>query len=139
MKKAFHIVYTLLALNFIIPVITYAVAPSIAVGQFADIGKLFGITYTHTEDSVLWWVLAIANVSTLGFCCLLLQVNLKKYYVCLIPLIFLKSMASLGFLTVYIFVEQFPAYLAAFLFDGITVFLMWFFATRAYKEITEAV
>lgn len=136
MKKTFHIVYTILALNFLIPVITYAVNPSMMINQFVGISEFFGVTgYPHSEDSVLWRVLAIANVTTLGFLCVLLQLNLKKWYPCLVPLVFLKGMASFGFLVAYI-VEPFPSYLAASLFDALTVGLMWFFATRAYREIS---
>ena len=136
MKKYFHIVYTILALNFFIPVISYAVDPSQMVTQFIGISEFFGVTgYPHSEDSVLWRVLAIANVTTLGFLCVLLQVNLKKWYLCLVPLVFLKGMASLGFLVAYI-IEPYPSYLAACLFDALTVGLMWFFASRAYREIS---
>ena len=137
MKKAFHVVYTILALNFLIPVIMYAVSPHESLVQFTNIGAALGsLSYPHSEDSVLWRVLAIANVTTLGFCCILLQVNLKKWYPCLIPLVFLKGMAALGFLVAYFF-EPYRGYLAGTALDSLTVAAMWFFATRAYKEITQ--
>lgn len=136
MKRAFHVVYTALALNFILPVIVYIFDPAQAVSSFAQIGDVFGgVPYPHSEDSMLWRVLGIANVATLGFCCVLLQVNLRKYFVVLIPLCFLKSMASLGFLIAFFF-EPHPAYLAAFLFDALTVGAMWFFATRAHRVLS---
>jgi hypothetical protein len=136
MKKAFHIVYTILALNFLIPVIIYAINPAGTILQFTQLGTLLGSPeYFHSEDSVFWRVLAIANVTTLGFCCILLQVNLKKWFPCLVPLVFLKSMAAFGFLVAFTF-EHYSGYLAGTVFDSITVGLMWFFATRAHKEIS---
>lgn len=135
MKVAFHVVYTVLALNFILPVMGYVFTPDQAVGSFAELGQLLGGgAYPHTEDSIFWRVLGIANVATLGFTCVLLQVNLQKFYPALWPLVFLKSMASLGFGVAYLF-EPFPAYLAACLFDGVTVGAMLFFATRAHRVL----
>lgn len=84
---------------------------------------------------MLWRVLGIANVATLGFCCVLLQVNLRRYFAVLLPLLFLKSMASVGFLVAYAS-EPHPSYLAACLFDALTVAAMWFFATRAHRALS---
>jgi hypothetical protein len=136
MKRAFHVVYTILALNFFVPSLVYIFAPSFAVGQFAGIGDLFGAgPYPHTEDSMLWRVLGIANVMTLAFVCVLLQLDLKRWLPCLVPLVFLKGMAAAGFLVAFAF-ERHPAYAAGFLLDAVTCAVMWFFATRAYREIT---
>ncbi len=134
MKTAFHVIYTALALNFIIPVCVYIFAPDVAIGQFAAIGDPLGFTYAHTEDSMFWRVLGIANVATLGFCCVLLQVDLRRWFAVLAPLVFLKSCASIGFGVAFVF-EPHPAYLAACLFDAATVGAMLFFATRALHEL----
>lgn len=134
MKRAFHIVYTALALNFIVPVMIYVFDPADAVSSFAEIGQLFGVEYAHTEDSVFWRVLGIANVATLGFCCVLLQLNLQKYISVLLPLVFLKGCASLGFGVAFAF-EPNPAYLAACLFDALTVAAMWYFARAAHRAL----
>jgi len=135
MKRAFHVVYTALALNFIIPVLIYIFDPQGAVAGFVQVGQLFSATpYPHSEDSMLWRVLGIANVATLGFSCVLLQVNLRRYFAALLPLLFLKSMASVGFLVAYVS-EPHPSYMAACLFDAITVAAMWFFATRAHRAM----
>jgi hypothetical protein len=135
MKAAFHVVYTALALNFILPVLGYVFAPDQAVGAFAELGQtLGGGAYPHTEDSVFWRVLGIANVATLGFCCVLLQVDLRRFFPALWPLLFLKSMASLGFGVAFL-LEPFPAYLAACVFDALTVGAMAFFATRAHRHL----
>ena len=134
MKRAFHLVYTVLALNFILPTMVYIFDPTTAVGQFAGLSEMFGVQYVHSEDSMFWRVLAIANVATLGFCCVLLQVDLKKWFPVLTPLVFLKSMASAGFGIAFLF-EPMPTYLAAFLFDGVTVLAMLFFAIAAKREL----
>lgn len=137
MKRAFHLVYTILALNFFLPVLVYVFAPDAAVESFAAVGRTFGVPYAHSEDSVLWRVLGIANVATLGFCCVLLQVDLRRWYPVLVPLVFLKGAASVGFLAAFAF-EPNPAYLAASLFDALTVGAMIFFATRAHRALEAA-
>lgn len=126
-------VYTILAINFIIPTLIYIFAPDYAVARFAALGTAFGVPYTHTEDSVLWRVLAIANVATLGFVCVFAQVDIRKHWPALYPLWFLKSMAVLGFLVAYA-IEPFPGYLGAALLDGVTVTLMVVFARGALRE-----
>jgi len=133
-KRWFHVVYTILALNFIIPATLYAVAPRFALQSFWRIGDLFGVPYMHSEDSVFWRVLAVANVYMLGFVCVLLQVDIKKYWAAIYPLTFLKAMASLGFLVAFFF-EPYPGYLGAFLLDGVTFALMIIFARGARREV----
>jgi len=133
-KRWFHVVYTILALNFLIPAALYAVAPDFALQSFWRIGDLFGVPYLHSEDSVFWRVLAVANVAMLGFTCVLLQVDVKKYQAALYPLVFLNAMASLGFGVAFLF-EPYPGYLAAFLLDGATLALMIIFARGALREV----
>ncbi|MBW1881681.1 MAG: hypothetical protein JRJ84_25255 [Deltaproteobacteria bacterium] len=135
MKTAFHVVYTVLALNFIIPVLFYVFDGAGTIENWAWLGEfLGGDPYGHTEDSVLWRVLGIANVATLGFCCVLLQLDLKKWFPVLTPLVFLKGSASFGFLVAFL-LEGYPQFLAAFLFDGVTVAAMLFFAIRAHRVL----
>lgn len=133
MKPAFHVVYTLLALNFWIPVAIYVFAPDTAIAQFVAIGEPFGAgPYPHTEDSMFWRVLGIANVATLGFCCVLLQVDVRKFFPVLFPLVFLKGSATLGWFVAWL-VEGQPQYLVAALFDAATVAAMWIFASGARR------
>lgn len=134
MKRAFHVVYTVLALNFFLPVLGYIFEPTAVIDQFASISTLFGVPYVHTEDSMIWRVLAIANVSTLGFCCVLLQVDLQKWFPVLTPLVFLKSCASIGFGIAFV-CEPMPTYLAACILDGVTVGAMLVFAIAAKREL----
>lgn len=131
MKTAFHVVYTVLALNFLIPAALYAIDPAGSMASFLALdAALGGGPYPHAEDSVVWRVLAVANVFTLGFGCVLLQVDLRRFFAALWLLLFLKASASMGFLVAFAF-EGHPFQLAAFALDAVTVAAMWFFATRA--------
>lgn len=133
MKLAFHVVYTALALNFFIPVVFYVLDGPGTIAQWAWLGEtLGGPPYTHSEDSVFWRVLGIANVATLGFCCVLLQADLKRWFPVLAPLVFLKGCAAVGFLVAWL-VEPYPQYLAACVFDTVTVAAMLFFAFQARR------
>ncbi len=137
MKRAFHIVYTLLALNFLIPAAIYAVAPDRAVAAFTGIGDLFGVAYPWDETGVFWRVLAIANVATLGFACVLLQLDVVRYWAAIYPLVFLKSAAVVGFAVAFA-ARPYPGFLAASLFDGLTVAAMIVFARGARREVLAA-
>ncbi len=135
MKRAFHIVYTILALNFLIPAVLYAAAPDTALSLFIQTGDFFGVAYPYTEDSGLWRILACANVFTLAFVCVLLQIDLLRFWAALYPLVFLKSMAALGFAVAWLTGGQYPGYLAAFLLDAVTAAAMIFFAAKAREEL----
>jgi hypothetical protein len=135
-RIAFHVVFTLLALNFALPVVSYVLTPDAAIASFVHLGTLLGGgAYPHTEDSVFWWVLGTANVATLAFCCVLLQVDLRRFFPALWPLVWLKSCASLGFFAAFVLVEHYPSYFAAFVFDGLTVAAMLFFAIGARRAL----
>ena len=132
---AFHAVYTILAIQFLVPALIYAFAPDRAVGEFAALGTQFGnVAYSHSEDSVLWRVLAVANVLTLAFCCTLIQFDLRRWFPVLTPLVFLKSMAAIGFLIAW-FAEPFPGHFAGFALDAVTVGAMLAFAIAARRAL----
>ncbi len=132
---AFHVVFTILAIQFFIPALTYAFAPGVAIATFSRLGELQGgSAYTHSEDSVLWRVLAVANVLTLSFCCALIQVDLRKWFPVLTPLVFLKGAAALGFLVAWL-AEPFPGHLAGFALDAVTVAAMLYFALAARRAL----
>ncbi|RME88357.1 MAG: hypothetical protein D6767_10345 [Candidatus Hydrogenedentota bacterium] len=137
--RHFQIIYTILTLNFFIPAISYSFFPEVALKQFSQISVLLGagpFDYSHELASRIWRYLGSANVMTLGFMCLLLQLNLKKFYPILIPLVFLKAYNATLFLLDF-FSSAHVAFLAVALFDYLTSWAFIFFAKRAYKEITE--
>lgn len=133
MKLAFHVVYTALALNFWIPVLFYIVDPAGSIAQFAALGELLGgPAYPHTEDSMFWYVLGVANVATLGFCCVALQIHPRRWFPMLYPLAFLKGCATVGWFAAWL-ADGLPQYLAASVFDGVTVLLFVVFGIIGYR------
>jgi len=133
--RSFRIDYTVLALNFLLPALYYCVDADGAAQMFASLGAWFGVTdYPWTENSMFWRILGIGNVATLGFCCVLLLLDLVKYYPVLVPLVFLKSCSVLGFVLAGISSGH-PSFLVGVLFDGVTVALMVFFARAAHREM----
>lgn len=127
---SFRIAFTILAANFLIPSIVYAVAPQMAVEQFVDLGdRLGGGDYPATEDSRFWHVLGVGNVATLGFCCCLLLWDLDRFHPVLVPLVFLKGCSVVGFGLEWI-ATGYPAFLAACLFDAATCLAFVYFVRR---------
>lgn len=121
MKTVHKLVFAALCLNFWIPVLIYVFDPAGAIGQFAALGDWLGAPpYPHTEDSIFWRVLGIANVATLGFGCFLLMLDAKRWQGVVLPIAFLKAMATVGWMVAWL-VEGMPQYLAAGLFDALTV------------------
>ncbi len=134
--RTFQLVYTVLTLNFLVPAVSYLVAPQVAVDQVHQISALLGAApYPAAEDGHMWRFLAFANVMALGFMCLLLQINLRRWYPVLLPLMFLKSCAVFG--SAYIGLVQVHHRFFAFpvVFDGLTVVAMGVFASRARRQI----
>lgn len=136
--RDFQIAFTILTLNFAIPAASYVVAPEVAVSQFSKIGALLGGgPYAHAPgeaSSRLWRYLGAANVMTLAFMCLLLQLDLRRNYRVLLPLLFLKGFnATLfvgGFAT-----TRYPAFLVVAFVDFLTTGAFAFFAVRARRDI----
>ncbi len=134
--RNFRIVYTILALNFIIPAFAYLFAPELAWSSLLGVAELFGgRDYPHPETSLYWRILGAGNVMTLGFMCGLLLLDLRRYYPTLVPLVFLKGCSAFGFLGVYLLLLPFPLFLVAFLFDGLTMAAMVYFARAAYHTL----
>ncbi len=130
---AFKVAYAILAANFILPSIVYAVAPDQALESFTRLGgALGGGPYPWTEESRFWHVLGVGNVATLGFCCVLLLVDLERFYPVLFPLVFLKGCSVVGFLAAWV-ASRYPAFLAASLFDLATCAAFVYFARGARR------
>lgn len=135
--RDFQIVYSLLTVNFFLPSLIYALDPGRAIHWFERMGRLLGgggYYFYVAELGYVWCVLAAGNVMGLAFMCLLLQTDLRKFYPVLWPLVFIKSLAALGFLAVWASC-RYPAFLAVSLWDGLTVFLMVHFGLRAYRTL----
>jgi len=132
-----QIAFTVLTLNFVVPAFTYSLLPDQALEQFMDVNRLFGgVAYPfHESESWLWRHLAAANVMTLGFMCLLLQVNLRRFLPVLVPLTFMKGYAATSWLIAFIAHSEVPLFLAGAVLDYATCIAFVTFSTRAYRDI----
>ncbi len=135
--RNFQIAFTLLTLNFVLPAISYASTPQVVGGQLRSLNRMLGgEPYTAPESqSRLWRYLGAANVMTLGVMCLLLQLNLRRFGVVLLPLAFLKGYNALLFLLGYVASPHWPVLLAIGLLDVATTAAFLFFAGRAIRDI----
>ena len=136
--RAFRIVYAAIALNFILPAISYIVAPEAAIGTLARLNRLLGGgAYPFVESGGLWHMLGVGNVMTLGFMCGLLFVDLRRFYPVLPALAFLKAFSAL-YATWIGLSHACPAFLAIGALDGSTTLAMIFFAVRARRTLDDA-
>ena len=135
--RNFQIIFTLLTLNFLIPSISYAIRPEVVAAGFADLNAtLGGLPQAFPEEqSRFWRYLGSANVMTLALMCALLQLDLRRFFPVLLPLMFLKGYNASLFLFGFLADHTYPALLFTFFWDGLAVFLFWFFASRAMADI----
>ena len=134
--RNFQIIFFLLTLNFVIPALSYAMTPDLAINQFSKLSQLLGSgEYSQPETQTrMWRHLAAANVMTLGVMCFLMMLNLRKYRLILFPLAFLKAFnASLFFLDYLAYDNR--AFLAVAVFDFFTTWLFVHFSKKAYTDI----
>lgn len=137
--RRFQLVFTFLTLNFLIPSVGYVLAPDAAMESFRRIGALLGAgAYSVAEQSIVWRTLGATNVATLGVMCLLLQLDVRRFYPVITPLVFMKGSTALLFLLHYLFVLPYPAFLAVAFWDGLAVLLMVRFAPRAHAALAGA-
>jgi len=135
--RVFQVVFTLLTLNFLVPGLGYLLAPEWAMESFRKLGGwLGGGAYPLAEQSVVWRTLGGTNVLTLGFMCLLLQVDVVRFYPVLWPLAFMKGATAAAFLGQYLFVLPYPAFLAVFAWDALAVVLFVTLAPRARRALS---
>lgn len=136
--RAFRIVYAAIALNFILPAISYIVAPDAAIGTLDRVNRLLGGgAYPFVESGSLWHMLGVGNVMTLGFMCGLLFINLRRFYPVLPALAFLKAFSA-AYATWIGLSKACPAFLAIGALDGSTTVAMVFFAVRARRTLDDA-
>ena len=135
--RNFQLVFTLLTLNFTLPALTYTFAPQAAMDQFLQINAVLGGSpYTFPEaQSSVWRYLAAANVMTLGFCCFLLQYNLKRYYVVRVPLTFMKAYAATCWWCGWFAHMEYRFFLAAAVLDTATCAAFLYFSGAALHGI----
>jgi hypothetical protein len=138
--RDFQIAYFLLALNFLIPSMVYLVSPERTYRSFLSIGQMLGETapYPSSEDSYFWRFLGVSNVFALGFMCVLMLWDLRRFYAVLPALVTLKAGTALQFLGNFLFGLHHRAFLAIGLFDSLTCVAFVWFARRAYRSLATA-
>jgi hypothetical protein len=137
--RNFQVVYSVLALQFLIPSLTYLIAPELALETVHQVSDLLGAPYPFSEESHVWRMLAFSDVWTLGSMCLILQLNLRRWYPVLLPLLICKGSSVVGSAYIYVFQEAHPFLLVVVLLDSLTVWVMWYFASRARRECGEEI
>jgi hypothetical protein len=135
--RNFQIAYTILTLQFAVPAIVYAVAPGVALEQFARLNALLGgTTYAFSDGVVrLWRYLGTAHVAAMAFMCLYLQRNLREHRPILVPLLFLKGLAGTCWMAGFVATPSYPILLVASLVDYATCVVLFGFAMFARAEI----
>jgi len=135
--RNFQMVFTILTLNFVLPALSYVVAPAIVGEQFSQVNALLGgDPYLFPEaESRLWRYLGAANVMSLGLMCFLLQLNLRRFQAVLWPLVFLKGYNAFLFLGGFVGTPQYPGFLAVAVLDLATAGLFLLFGLSALRQI----
>jgi hypothetical protein len=133
--RQFRIVYAVLALNFIIPAISYIAAPEMTEKTLDQVNRaLGGGPYPFVESGQVWHMLAVGNVMTLGFMCTILFVDLRRFYPALPALVFLKAFSAVYSAVIGTRLAS-PAFHAIAVLDGTTTLAMIFFAVRAHNAL----
>ncbi len=136
--RNFQMAFFLLGVHFLLPSFTYAFSPQSAISQFTLMGRLLGAdSYPFAEDGFIWRILGAGNVFTLAFMCFMIQSNVRRFYIVLVPLCLMKAYASIGFLTAYLFAYGFPVFMGVFLWDASNVLMFLYFAHTAYWSLEE--
>jgi hypothetical protein len=135
--RVFQVVYVLITANFLLPAISYVVAPEIAEAQFQEMNVMLGGGAYLPPRHELWHMLAAGNVFALAFMCALLLFDVRRFQPVLPALVFLKMCSAIYSLVLAVHVGI-PAFYGVFVLDSVTSLTMWFFATRAYRALSPA-
>jgi hypothetical protein len=133
--REFQAIYLVLVLNFLIPAISYVVAPAAAIDTMDRLNRaLGGGAWPSREDTHVWHMLAVGNVMTLAWMCWLLLLDVRRYWRVLPALVVLKGFSATysGFIAAW---NDLPAFWGVLLLDGTTTAAMIFFAVRARNAL----
>lgn len=136
--RVMQIIFGVLAVQFFLPSLSYFFTPELALAQAQVLGTLLGGgTYPVAagETGYIFRVLAAGNVFTLGFLCLLMLLDIRRYHVLIPVFVVLKGFSALGYLYVYLVQLRYPLFLAAFFWDGLAVGLIAYFGRRAHRAV----
>jgi hypothetical protein len=132
-----QIIFGLLAVQFILPSLSYFFTPGLALDQAQLLGRLLGggAYPVERESGAIFRVLAAGNVFTLGVLCLLMLRDMRRNHPLIPVFVVLKGFSALGYLYVYLVEVRYPLFLAVFFWDGLAVFLVVFFGRRACRAL----
>lgn len=136
-SRAFRIVYAILAIQFTIPALSYMVVPEMTIETLERINKMLGggsIPGGGEACESVWHMLAVGNVMTLGFMCALMSWDIKRFGGLLPGLAFLKGFSAFYSLLLG-FAHHMPMFFAIAALDGVTTFVIVFFARRALRQL----
>lgn len=129
-------VFTVLALTFLLPSLTYFFLPELAVAQFRSLGTLLGSPeYPFDERSHLWRILAFGNVFTLGTMVLMIQLDIRKNHALIPAFLVLKACSAFGYLWVFLTQLRYPVFLAVFLLDSAVLAIVPWLGYRALRAV----
>ena len=132
---AFRVGYALLGLNFLIPALSYIVAPAATYETLDQVNRLLGGGAYPAESGHLWHMLGTGNVMTLAFFCFLLLFDLRRFHPALPALLFLKGFSAAYALAIGL-ANSLPVFVAVFVLDALTTLALWQLASRAHREMT---
>ncbi|MBI5883275.1 MAG: hypothetical protein HZB91_09235 [Elusimicrobia bacterium] len=128
----FQLVFGAIALHAFVTGSACLLSPESALEPFLWLGVMLGgREYPVTEQSHVWRALAGTQTLTLGFLCVFLQFDVKRRWVVLWPLVFMKVVSAAAFLGVYFFANRFPAFWGMALRDAVFCGLLLYFADGA--------
>lgn len=135
--RVMQVIFGLLAVQFIVPSLSYLFTPALAIDQAVAIGALLGggPYPVEAERGAIFRVLAAGNVFTLGALCLFMLRDLRRYHTLIPIFVVLKGFSALAYLYIYLAEGRYPLFLAVFFWDGLAVFLVTFFGTRAHRAL----
>lgn len=136
--RIMQIIFGVLAVQFFLPSLSYFFTPEVALSQAQVLGALLGgATYPAAagETGYIFRVLAAGNVFTLGFLCLLMLLDIRRYHPLIPVFVVLKGFSALGYLYVYLVQLRYPLFLAVFFWDSLAVGLVVHFGRRAHRAV----
>lgn len=136
--RVMQVIFGLLALQFILPSLSYLFTPDIALAQANQLNQLLGGAPLdlQRERGDLFRVLGFSNVFTLGVLCALLAWDVRQNRALIPVFVVLKGGSALGYLYTFLLgPTRPPLFLTAFFWDGLAVFLVVFFSRRGLKAL----
>ena len=138
--RNFQLVFGLLILMFGYSSITYTFMPAMTMESFSMINQILGGGELNLPDqqSDFWRLLGCGNVVALCLCCVMLSLNIKRFYPVVYPLLLMKGFVGFSWLYIFIKDTSVPFFGIAAGLDVVTFFVILYFPRKARRAIEEA-